>query len=251
MSAIITGASSGIGRHMAKKLSDMGFDTVITGRNEEKLTELAGELKTKTKIITADLSKTEECIRLYEEVKDEKPEILINNAGFGEFAPFAEGSLETELNMIDTNIKAVHVLMKLFLKDFIKKDFGYILNTCSLAAFLPGPMMATYYGTKSYVYRLTMAVREELRRKGSNVYCGVLCPGPVKTGFNSRAGVKFATKGIDPKYCADYAIEKMFAEKAVIIPGKKEKLLPFLTHISPAALQAVFCYEFQKKKDGK
>ncbi len=251
MAALITGAGGGIGYYMAKKLSSMGFDLIITGRNEERLQNLADELKSKTRIITADLSKTEECLRLYNEVKGEKIEILINNAGFGEFAAFAEGSLENELNMIDLNIKAVHILMKLFLGDFIKKGYGYILNVGSLAAFLPGPMMATYYGTKSYVYKLTLAVREELRRKGSKVYCGVLCPGPVATEFNSRAGVKFATKGIEPKYCADYAIEKMFEEKAVIIPGKKEKLLPFLTHISPAFLQAVFCYEFQKKKDGK
>lgn len=251
MAALITGASSGIGYYTAKRLSELGFDTIITGRNEERLNRLSSELKTKTKIIKADLSKTEECIRLYNETKGENVEILINNAGFGEFSSLTEGSLENELNMIDINIKALHILMKLFLADFERKGCGYILNVGSLAAFLPGPMMATYYGTKSYVYKLTLAVREELRRKGSKVYCGVLCPGPVATEFNNRAGVKFATKGIDPKYCAEYALDKMFRKKAVIIPGKKEKLLPLLVHISPASWQAFFCFEFQKKKDGK
>ncbi|MCC8097783.1 MAG: SDR family oxidoreductase [Eubacterium sp.] len=251
MVALITGAGGGIGYYMAKKLSEMGHDIIITGRNEERLKALAAELKTKTTIIPADLSKKEECIRLYNEVKWKNVEILINNAGCGEVAAVSEGDLENELNMIDLNIKAVHILMKLFLEDFVKRDSGYILNVGSLAAFPPGPMMATYYGTKSYVYKLTLSVREELRRRGSKVYCGVLCPGPVATGFNSRAGVKFATKGIDPKYCGEYAIEKMFKKKAVIIPGKAEKLLPFLTHLAPASLQAVFCYKFQKKKDGK
>ncbi len=250
MAALITGASGGIGYYMAKKLSEMGFDIIITARNRDKLDRLASEMSTKTIVIPADLSKPEECIRLHEELKNEKVEIVINNAGFGEFASLTEGDLEKEINMIDLNIKAVHILTKLFLRDFTQKGYGYILNVGSLASFLPGPMMATYYGTKAYVYRLTMAVREELRRHGSRVYCGVLCPGPVATNFNNRAGVRFATKGLDPQYCAEYAVEKMFEEKAVIIPGKLEKLLPIIAKLSPEFLQTFFCYEFQKKKGG-
>lgn len=248
MAALITGASGGIGYYMAKKLSEMGFDVILTARNEERLKALASTLPTKATVIGADLSNPEECFGLYESLKGEKIEILINNAGFGEYAPFAEGDLEKELNMIDLNVKAVHILTKLFLKDFMEKGYGYILNVASLAAFLPGPMMSAYYGSKAYVYRLTMAIREELRRAGSKVYAGVLCPGPVATGFNRRAGVRFATKGLDPKLCAEYAVEKMFEEKAVIIPGGKEKILPFLTKISPVSLQMFFCAEFQKKK---
>ncbi len=248
MAALITGASGGMGYYMAKKLSEMGFDIIISARNRDKLNKLAAEAGTRAVVIPADLSKPEECIRLYNELKDEKIEVVINNAGFGEFSALTEGELEKELNMIDLNIKSVHILTKLFLKDFVKKGYGYILNVGSLAAFLPGPMMATYYGTKAYVYRLTMAVREELRRKGSRVYCGVLCPGPVATDFNKRAGVRFATKGLDPKYCAEYAIEKMFEEKPVIIPGTFEKLLPIAAKLSPVFLQTYFCYEFQKKK---
>lgn len=248
MAALITGASGGIGYYMAKKLAEKGFDIIIVARNAERLNKLAHEVKTKAAVIAADLSRKEDCIRVYNEASEIGVEIVINNAGFGEFAPLDEGNLETELNMIDLNIKAVHILTKLFLKDFIKKDAGYILNVASLAAFLPGPMMATYYGTKSYVYRLTMAVREELRRKGSGVYCGVLCPGPVETGFNGRAGVKFATKGLDPRFCAEYAIDKMFDEKAVIIPGGIQKLLPLGVRLCPEFLQTFLCCEFQKKK---
>ncbi len=249
MAALITGATSGIGCHMAKKLSHMGFDTILVGRNKKMLDIMSEELGSGTKTIQADLSKPEECFELYESLKNEKIEVLINNAGFGDFSYFDEGSIEKQLSMIDLNIKAVHILMKLFLGDFIDKGYGYILNVASLAAFLPGPKMAVYYGTKAYVYRLTMAVREELRRRGSKVYCGVLCPGPVATNFNKRAGVSFAKRGIDPEYCAEYAIEKMFEEKPVIIPGTFEKLLPLLTHLSTDALQTFFCWEFQKQKE--
>lgn len=248
MAALITGATGGIGYYMAKRLSDMGFETIIVGRDEERLKKAEESFRTKARTIAADLSKPEECFALYESLKNEKIEILINNAGFGDFSYFDEGDIDKQLNMIDLNIKAVHILMRLFLADFVKKGYGYILNVASLAAFLPGPMMSVYYGTKAYVYRLTLAAREELRRRDSAVYCGVLCPGPVSTGFNKRAGVRFATKGMDPKVCAEYAIEKMFEEKAVIIPGTYEKLLPLLTHISPVFLQTYFCWEFQKKK---
>ncbi len=249
MAALITGASGGIGYYMAKALSEMGFDTIIVARNEEKLNMAARDFKTKTTVIKADLSKKEECLRVYESIKDEQIEVVINNAGFGEFGAFDEGDLENELNMIDLNIKAVHIFTKLFLKRFVERGYGYILNVASLAAFLPGPMMAAYYGTKAYVYRLTMAVREELKRKKSPVYCGVLCPGPVATRFNKRAGVRFATKGLDAEKCAYYAIEQMFKERGVIIPGSYQKLLPAVVHLAPEFLQTHFCFEFQKRKD--
>ncbi|MCC8013833.1 MAG: SDR family oxidoreductase [Eubacterium sp.] len=248
MAALITGASGGIGCYMAKTLSEMGFEVILAARSVDKLEALAKTLPNKAEVFGADLSKPEECKGLYEKLKGRKIEVLINNAGFGEFASFADGDLDTQLNMIDLNVKAVHILTKLFLKDFKEKGYGYILNVASLAAFLPGPMMASYYAGKAYVYRLTMAIREELRREGSPVYAGVLCPGPVSTGFNKRAGVRFATKGIDPEYCAKYAVEKMFEEKAVIIPGRAEKLLPLLTKLSPVNWQMFFCGEFQKKK---
>ena len=108
---------------------------------------------------------------------------MLNNAGFGAFGEFNSTSLEKELDMINVNIKAVHILTKLFLKDFIKKDKGYILNVASIAAFQAGPLMATYYSSKAYVLRLTLSIYEELRRLKSNVKVSVLCPGPVDTNF--------------------------------------------------------------------
>ena len=158
MKALITGASSGIGRDIARELSNRGYDLILVARRKSRLEELANELNTKVEIIDMDISSTYNCMQLYNKVKKDNIDILINNAGFGLFGSFDETNLDKELDMIDLNIKAVHVLTKLFLKDFIEKDKGYILNVASSAAFVPGPLMATYYATKAYVLQLTEAL---------------------------------------------------------------------------------------------
>ena len=155
MKALITGASSGIGKDMAIYLSELGYDIILVSREEDKLKEVKAELKTKSKIIVMDLKEKDNCIKLYEMTKQENIDILVNNAGFGEFGEFVKTPLQKELDMIDVNVVAVHILTKLFLKDFVKRDSGYILNVSSSAAFQAGPLMSTYYGTKAYVLRLT------------------------------------------------------------------------------------------------
>lgn len=246
MKALITGASSGIGRDMANYLSGLGHEVIIVGSNKEKLDKVSKKLNCKS--IVLDLSKKDNCIKLYEKVKDENIDILINNAGFGKFGEFTETSLDDELNMIDVNINAVHILTKLFLKDFVKRDNGYILNVASSAAFEPGPLMATYYSTKAYVLRLTTSIYEELRRNKSNVHVSVLCPGPVKTNFNNVANVKFGIKSISSEYCAEYAIRKMFKNKLIIIPTLSMKLGIFFTRFIPTKLMAKIAYNIQDKK---
>ena len=246
MKALITGASSGIGRDMAIYLKGLGHDVIIVGSNKEKLDKVSKKLDCKS--IVMDLSKKDNCVKLYEKVKDENIDILINNAGFGKFGEFTETSLDDELNMIDVNINAVHILTKLFLKDFVKKDSGYILNVASSAAFEPGPLMATYYSTKAYVLRLTTSIYEELRRKKSNVHVSVLCPGPVKTNFNNVANVKFGIKSISSEYCAEYAIRKMFKNKLIIIPTLSMKLGIFFTRFISTKLMAKIAYNIQDKK---
>lgn len=248
MKALITGASSGIGRDMARVLSDMGYETILVARREDRLKELAKDLKTPASIICLDVSSTEACLELYEKVRDEDIDVIINNAGFGIFGKFTDIDLDRELNMIDVNIKAVNILTKLFLKDFKEKNKGYILNVASSAAFLPGPLLSSYYATKAYVLRLTEAIYEELRREKSNVYVGVLCPGPVDTEFNDVAKVKFALKGLTSKYVANYAIKKMFKRKLIIVPGKIMKCARFLTKITPEKLLLKVSYNQQRKK---
>ena len=133
MKVLITGASSGIGKEFAKQLSEQGHDLILVARRKKKLEQLAKELKTNVEIIDLDISSTYNCMQLYNKVKKEKIDILINNAGFGLFGKFDETKLDTELDMVDLNIKTVHTLTKLFLKDFKKRDTGYILNVASAA----------------------------------------------------------------------------------------------------------------------
>ena len=254
MIALVTGASSGIGRDMARYLNKLGYDLIITARDRAKLEDLKEELEAKNDkfvdILVKDLSKKEDCINLYNEVKEKynQIDILINNAGFGLCSEFSEANLEFELSMIDTNIKAVHILTKLFLKDMIEKDSGRILNVASIAAFMPGPLMATYYSSKAYVLRLSQAIKEELRRKKSKVKISVLCPGPVNTNFNNVANVSFSLKGYSSEYVAKYAIDKMLNDKTIITVGWKIKLARFFSKISPDFLSARVCYNVQKKK---
>lgn len=249
MKALITGASSGIGKEMAMRLSSMGYDLILVARRKKKLEELKRELSTDVQIINLDISSTFNCMKLYDKVKKEDIDIVINNAGFGLLGEFAKTSIDKELDMIDTNIKAVHILTKLFLQDFIKKDHGYILNVSSSASFLAGPLMATYYATKNYVTRLTEAIYEELRRNDSNVYVGILCPGPVNTEFNKVADVKFSLKALPAASVADYAIHKMFKKKLVIIPSFKMRFICLINKFIPRRLLLKITYNIQKKKD--
>ena len=168
---LITGASSGIGRDIARDFAKRGYDLILVARNQSRLEDLNTVLKTNVRIITKDLSIRQNCIDLYNEVGD--IDILVNNAGFGVFGEFDETDLETELKLIDTNIVAVHILTKLYLKDMIKKDSGQILNVASIAGFMPGPLMAAYYSSKSYVLRLSQSIREELNKKKTNVKISV------------------------------------------------------------------------------
>ena len=250
MIALITGASSGIGRDMARILNNLNYDIIITARNEESLKELKKELNEKNNnkvdIYLADLSKEEECLKLYNEVKEkyQNIDLLINNAGFGLCGKMINTDLETEMKMIDTNIKAMHILTKMFLKDMVQRDSGRILNVASVA----GPLMATYYASKNYVLRFSQAIKEELKKDKSNVKISVLCPGPVNTNFNKVANVKFALKGLSSEYVAKYAINKTLKGKFLIIPGWKIKIARFLSKISPDTISTKICYHMQSKK---
>lgn len=248
MKALITGASSGIGRDMARVLSNKGYDLILVARDSKKLTLLKQELKTNVDIIPMDLESVDNCKKLYEQVKDKNIGILINNAGFGDIGAFRKTDMDKELSMIDLNVKAVHILTKLFLDDFIKKDHGYILNVSSSAAFQPGPLMATYYSTKSYVYHLTLAIYEELRRMKSNVKISCLCPGPVDTNFNKVANCEFKVKSLSSEYVAKYTIDKMFKNKLLIIPGFNIKLLYIFGRFVPNKLKLRMTYNIQYRK---
>ncbi len=249
MKALITGASSGIGYSMAKYLSSLGYDLILVSRNKDKLQQIQKELKTDVKIVVADVSQESMIKDLYVLCKNDNIDVLINNAGFGMFGEFNSTDLNREMNMIDVNIKAVHIITKLFLKEMVKRGSGHILNVSSSASFQAGPLMATYYASKAYVTRLSVAINEELRRSKSGVHVSCLCPGPVKTNFNDVANVEFAMKGLSSDYVAKYAIDKMLKNKVVIVPGIKMKFILFFNRFVSNKFAAKIVYNFQKKKE--
>jgi short-subunit dehydrogenase len=252
MKALITGASSGIGYEMAKYLASKDIDLILVARRKSRLDKMKKEFKNvDVKVIPLDISIYDNLELLYNSVKDDDVDILINNAGFGLFGDFDETDLETEFNMIDLNIKALHYLTKKFLVDFKEKDSGYILNVASSAGFTAGPRLSTYYATKNYVLRLTEAIYEELRRDGSNVHVSALCPGPVETEFNSVAHGEFASKGVSAEYVAKYAIDRMFKNKLLIVPTFKIKAGIFIQRFLPIKLVMKFIYKFQSGKMDK
>lgn len=248
MKALITGASSGMGRDMALYLSTLGYDLYLVSRDYEKVEKLFKDVKTKVTNICLDLSDKENCYKLHDMLKDLNIDILINNAGFGDAGSFTETSLEKELKMIDVNVCAYHILTKLFLKDFVKRNHGRILNVASIAGFMPGPYMTTYYATKSYVLNLSLAIHEELRQSHSNVKISVLCPGPVKTNFNKIANVKFNICSLRSDKVAKYAIDNMFLDKLIIVPGKLMKLNKILVRLLPIKIVMFINSKIQRRK---
>ena len=250
MKALITGASSGLGRDMARVLASKGYHLVLVARNEEQLKKLAKELKEANKIevetISMDLSVVENCKELHQKVQD--VDILINNAGFGDCGNFTKTSLDKEISMINTNIVAYHILMKLYLIDMKAKGNGKILNVASIAGFMPSPLMSTYYATKSYIVRISESVREELKKEKSDVQISILCPGPVDTNFNKVANVKFHMREANSMKVAKYAIKKMEQGKFYIVPGMDVKLAKIGAKLAPTSLISKITYMVQKRK---
>ncbi len=248
MNALVTGATSGIGRDMTKYLVSLGYKVFAVGRNRERLTEIKNEFNDKVETIERDISTKESCIELYNQLKNENIDFVINNAGFGIFGNFIETDLDKEINLINTNITAVHILTKLFLQDMVKRNEGRILNVASIAGMVPGPLMSAYYASKAYVIRLTEAIYEELRNQNSKVTISALCPGPVDTNFNKTANVHFSMKPLPSEYVAKYAIDKAMQGKLIIIPGTKIKILSALNKLSPDKLTMKVVYKNQQKK---
>lgn len=250
MKVLITGASSGIGKDMARVLAKKADELVLVARNVEKLEEIKKELENdaKIEIISKDLSIEENCKEIHNQVQN--VDILINNAGFGDCGNFTKTSLEKDINMIKTNIIAYHILTKLYLTDMKEKNSGKILNVASIAGFMPGPLMATYYATKNYVVKLSEGIREELKKEHSKVQISILCPGPVKTNFNKVANVDFHLREANSMEVAKYAIRKLEKGKFYIVPGIDVKISRIGAKILPANIISKFAYMAQKRKLG-
>lgn len=252
MKVLITGASSGIGRDIAREFAKLKYDIVLVARNVERMealkTELEKEYNVKVNYHSVDLTNRENCINLYD--KEKEIDILVNNAGLGDFGRFTETSLDKEFSIIDTDITALHILTKLYLKDMKERNSGIILNVASIAGFLPGPLMATYYAAKNYVVRLSEAIKEELNKEKSKVQISILCPGPVKTNFNNVANVKFELSSLSSEYVARYTVKKLLKGKFYIVPGFTVKCTKFFSKVVPTVILAKCCYYMQKRKEG-
>jgi len=255
--ALITGASGGIGMELAKIHAKNGDNLILVARNGEKLNELAGELKDKYKIlidvIVSDLSKNNAAKEVYLAVKQKNTEIdyLVNNAGFGDFSFLHESNWEKQEMMIDLNIKSLTHLTNLFLTDFVKRKSGKIMNIASIAAFLPCPMMAVYAATKHYVLAFSEAIANEVADKGVTVTA--LCPGATKSGFQDAAemnesgfmtNVKFATA----ESVAQYGYKSMMNGKRVAIPGFFNKFSSGIIRLTPRRLVSRIARKMINKK---
>lgn len=249
MYAVITGASSGIGLECAKLLARRGYDLILVARRVERLEKLKKSIEkhcaVNVKIIPCDLSDTNQCKELYQKCSKYPVEVLVNNAGFGKSGYFLDIDLEDEINMIDTNVKAVHILTKLFAKGMYQ---GYILNVASIAAFQPIPLMATYGASKAYVLNLSKAVNYEMKRQKKNVHVSTLCPGPVDTEFDQIANVRYSLAHISAKDCAKVGIQGMFEKRTTIFPILSTKMLSIISKLAPDKITLWVEYLIQNQK---
>lgn len=248
MKALITGATSGIGKAIAQELSRKGWSLILTGRSEVALEELKETLPVPVETIALDLAENQAPFTLYEFCKGKHVDLLVNNAGFGVYGAFTDTALQDELELIQVNIRTLHILTKLFLRDFKKRNSGRILNVASSAGFLTGPLFSSYYASKNYVVRLSLAIAEELRREKSRVTISILCPGPVNTGFNDRAGVQFRIKALAPEAVAKEAVFGAITGKLLIIPGLMMRVGIAASHLVPEQILSRILYHVQAAK---
>lgn len=257
--ALITGASSGLGREFADILAEEGYDVVLVSRSKDKLEEHAKAIEkyygVNAYVIAADLSKRDAARYIYEFTKhnDIQVDILINNAGFGDYGHFIDSDWDRQENMINVNITSLAHLCHLYGKDMANRGFGRIMNVASVAGFMPGPMMANYYATKNYVLSLSEALAVELRKEGVTVTA--LCPGPTETNFEENANAKSSGlfEGMyvmDARTVAEYGYGKMLAGKVVAVPGITNKALVAGAKHAPKGLVRNLVYLIQKGRRG-
>ena len=238
--ALITGASGGIGLELARLFAADGYSLILVARSAEKLGLLAAALKGQHNIdaiaVPIDLSDPgapEELFILLEE-RGIGVDVLVNNAGFGTHGAFAESDVGMELQMLQVNIMALTHLTRLFLPNMLMNRRGRILNVASTAAFQAGPFMAGYYASKAFVLSFTEAIAAEL--DGSGVTVTALCPGPTDTGFQKRAGIEatplFKSNTMTSADVARIGYAGMLRGKRIVITGVKNKLLAFSTRLA-------------------
>lgn len=242
--ALVTGASGGIGLELARLLAADRYDLVLVARSRGKLEALAAELggrhHVEARVLACDLARPEAPREIFDELRGAgvRVDVLVNNAGFGSYGLFAETDLRAELDLLQVNITALTHLTKLFLPPMIERRRGYVMQVASTAAFQPGPLMAVYYASKAYVLHLSEALSNEL--EGTGVVVSALCPGPTETGFVAAAGMGdsklFERGAMDARAVAAAGYRGMLAGKTIVIPGLRNNLTARLVGLMPRGL---------------
>lgn len=255
--ALITGASSGLGECFARLFAADGYDLILVARKEERLQKVKEraekEFSVKAEIFVCDLSEADAAERIFDFCREKEAEItaLVNNAGFGDFGEFYQSSLEKATNMVQVNDMTLMRLTRLVLPQMVERKSGKILNVASVAAFAPGALMSVYYASKAFVLSFSEALYVELKKSGVSVTA--LCPGPTKTGFESAAALENSglfknLKNADAEKTAAYGYKKMKKGKAIAIHGASNRFLVFLMKLAPRAFVRKCVYKIQKEK---
>lgn len=240
--ALITGAASGIGYELARFFADDGYNLVLVDRNDESLVNVAHELKDNFQIlvtlITKDLSISTSPLEIFTQLQQKSIhiDVLVNNAGFGNYGFFSATDLGSDLEMLQVNLVCLTHLTKLFLREMVKRGEGKILNVASAAAFQPGPLMAVYFASKAYVLSFSEAIANELQ--GTGVTVTTLCPGPTESAFHQRTGMADTKlvkgkKMMDAATVAKIGYRGLMANKTIVIPGVKNRLQAELVRFIP------------------
>ena len=255
--ALITGASFGIGRELASIFAREGYNLVLVARSADKLRQLASDLEkahgTRSLILASDLSAPGATAYVHDQTTraDISVSVLVNNAGFGQFGLFVENDLEECLQQIQLNITTLTHLTRLYLPEMVERKSGRILNVASTAAFQPGPLMAVYYATKAYVLHFSEAIANELQGTGVTVTC--LCPGPTVTEFHKRAnmlGARMLQFGaMDARTVAEDGYRALMAGKPVVISGFRNWLLAQSVRFSPRRMVTAVARKLQEVRN--
>ncbi|HYH87415.1 MAG TPA: SDR family oxidoreductase [Pyrinomonadaceae bacterium] len=256
MTALVTGASGGIGLELARLLAADGNDLVLVARSGDKLARLAEELSGKhgvaARVLVADLARPDAPREIFDDLREKGVGVgaLINNAGFGSYGLFAETDLRSELDLLQVNIVALTHLTKLFLPQMIARRRGYVMNVASTAAFQPGPLMAVYYASKAYVLSLSEALANEC--EGTGVVVSALCPGPTETGFVAAAGMSesklFDRDPMDARTVAQIGYRGMLRGKTIVIPGLRNALVARTVGFMPRRMVTKVVRGIQEKR---
>lgn len=247
--AVITGASSGIGRELAKELAAHGYNLILIARRKQRLIQLQQKLSCnpalKVILMPADVSLESDCYKIADACKEYPVSLVINSAGFGRVGASEKIPLEDELSMIKTNVLGLHLLTRLFADQMTS---GTIVNIASMAAFQPSPYFATYAATKAYVLQYSMALNYEMKQAHKPIRVLCLCPGPVKTEFDKVSGGRLAPGAMSARKCAKLTLKAVTRSSTLIIPGISNKCVRLLSKFSPYTLILAIEYYLQKRK---